>query len=181
MYAPCLILYVTLTTVADTTVFKKSSKFSCPSLKQSQMMLLSVITMCTPVLSCFSGPGSPNGNTQRDASSQSCMYPADGSSQASLLAGNLYMDLDNGIYLYRVLVCSLARLMFCLRLWILWEVLQPQPIPSWNTWLLVHCLWLLWQRDAACPTCIVRLALYAPWYQSGRACSACTGWNADWE
>lgn len=65
------------------------------------------------MLSYFSGPGSLKANTQWDASSQSCMYPADGSSKASLLAGNLYMDLNNGTYLCRVLVCSLARLMFC--------------------------------------------------------------------
>lgn len=99
-------------------------------------MFLSVIAMGTPMLFYFSGPGSLKANTQWDASSQSCMYPTDGTSQASLLAGNLYMDLDNGTYLYRVLVCSLARLMFCFRLWILWEILPyshspyPREIPS---------------------------------------------------
>lgn len=78
--------------------------------------------MCTPGLHYISGPISEV-TYQWDASSQSCMDRTDGSSQASWLAGNLYMDLDNGTYLYSVLVCSLAHLMFCLRLWMLSEIL----------------------------------------------------------
>lgn len=78
--------------------------------------------MCTPGLRCVSGPICEV-TYQWDASSRSCMDRTDGSSQASWLAGNLYMDLDNGTYLYSVLVCSLAHLMFCLRLWMLSEIL----------------------------------------------------------
>lgn len=72
--------------------------------------------LCYPI---FSGRGSLKANTQWDAVSQSSMYPTDGSSQASFLAGSLYMDLDHETYVYRVLVCSLAHLMLCFRLWIL--------------------------------------------------------------
>lgn len=57
--------------------------------------VLSVITMGTPMLSCFSGRGSLKANTQWDAGSQSSMYPIDGSSQASFLAGNLYMTMEH--------------------------------------------------------------------------------------
>lgn len=115
--------------VGDAPVFKSSSKIFCPPFTQSHITFLSVTAMCAPGLPCVSGPGSLKARTQRDARSQSCIYPADGSSQASLLAGNLYMDLDNGTYLCRVLVCSLAHLMFCRRLWILGETLPCSPSP----------------------------------------------------
>lgn len=115
--------------MADAAVWKENSEFTCPLSTQSQVIFLSVIAVSTPVLSYVLGPGSPKANTQWDAGSRSCMYPADGSSQASLLSGNLYVDLDNGTYLCRVLVCSLARLMFCLGLWIFGEMLPSSHSP----------------------------------------------------
>lgn len=143
-----LTLCATLARVGDAPVVKPSGKVFCPPFTQSHITFLSVAAMCAPGLPCVSGPGSLKARTQRDARSQSCIYPADGSSQASLLAGNLYMDLDNGTYLCRVLVCSLAHLMFCRRLWILGETLpcSPSPYPHDVTYAVVHRFCLSWWR-----------------------------------
>lgn len=144
---------------------------------QSQIMFLSVITMGTPMLSCFSGWGSLKENTQWDAGSQSSMYPTDGSSQANFLAGNLYMDLDNGTYLYRVLVCSLARWMFCFRLWILWENLPYSHSPCPGE--MLSCLYTVADscdgETPLAPPALWCLHCKAPWFQRRRASSACTG------
>lgn len=127
--------------------------------------------LCYPV---FSGCGSLKANTQWDAGSQSSMYPTDGNSQASFLAGNLYMDLDNGTYLYRVLVCSLARLLFCFRLWILWGNLPYSHSPCPGE--MLSCLYVVSDScDGETPLaqpaswCLHSKAL---WFQ--RRC-ACTG------
>lgn len=104
-------------------------------------------------------------------------YPTDGSSQASFLAGNLYMDLNNGTYLYRVLVCSLARWMFCFRLWILWENL-PYSHSAFPGEML-SCLYIVADSSDG-ETPLAQPALWclhckAPWFQRRRACSACIG------
>lgn len=164
MCAHCLILCVNLTTWHNTGW-------------QSQIMFLSVITVGSAMLSCFSGRGSLKANTRCNASSQSSMYPADGSSQASFLAENLYMDLDNGTYLYRVLVCSLARLMFCFRLWILWENLPYSHSPCPGE--MLSCLYIVSDScDGETPLAQPAswyLCCKVPWFQRRGACSACTG------